>query len=73
MISPIPCLLNQMDIIHHVRAGAFPAACSDVALGEGVSTQPERATGKDGWKCAPHHKYVSSIFSCCGRKTPTNT
>ena len=46
----------------------FPAAHRGLG-----SMQCERAAGEMVWKCSPHHKYVSSIFSCCGRKTATNT
>lgn len=36
-------------------------------------TCSEGAAGNMASKCSPQHKYVSSIFSCCGRKTATNT
>lgn len=69
-----PCLLNQRDVIHCRSWRSFPGGSRLWREAGGwVSTQQERAAGLDGWKCSPHHKYVSSIFSCCGRKTPTNT
>lgn len=49
-------------------SGTFPGAHWGF-----VSVQRERAAGSEVWKCSLPHRYVSSIFSCCGRKTATNT
>ena len=68
VMAPLCCLLNQMDVIHCF----IPQRLSLQHTGD-QSTQCERAAGETVWKCSPHHKYVSSIFSCCGRKTATNT
>lgn len=66
VISPLACLLNQMNVIHCLKLSLQHTGDKWVCS---VKEQQEKMV----WECSPHHKYVSSIFSCCGRKMATNT